>query len=64
MNFLRHGKAVDFTHTEDIVKGNISKAVACPGGMIRSGGKGRGKGYGKGKGPIGKPKKEKEETRE
>lgn len=32
-------------------------AKKCPGGKIRSGGKGKGKGYGKGRGPIGKPKK-------
>ena len=29
----------------------------CPGGKIKSGGKGKGKGYGKGYGPIGKPKR-------
>ena len=27
----------------------------CPGGKIKSGGKGRGKGTGKGRGPIGRP---------
>lgn len=29
----------------------------CPGGKIRSGGKGRGLGTGKGRGPVGIPKR-------
>ena len=32
-------------------------AKKCPGGKIRSGGKGRGLGTGKGKGPVGRHKK-------
>ena len=32
-------------------------AKKCPGGKIRSNGKGKGKGTGKGTGPIGNPKK-------
>lgn len=31
--------------------------VKCPGGKIRSGGKGKGLGRGNKKGPIGKPKR-------
>ena len=40
------------------VKGRYNKAkesLECPGGKIRSGGRGQGKGYGKGQGPIGVP---------
>lgn len=33
--------------------------VKCPGGKIRSGGKGRGLGRGRGRGPIGRPRKSK-----
>ena len=36
---------------------NIMAKGKCPGGKIRSGGKGKGQGHGGGKGPIGKPKK-------
>jgi len=34
----------------------IIMSKKCPGGKIRSGGKGRGLGIGKGKGPIGRRK--------
>ena len=35
------------------------KMPKCPGGKIRSGGKGRGLGRGKGRGPIGIPSRRK-----